>query len=198
MENTGALITRSVNSRAGLTQVFSVEHRSQDTTQCRNSWESGNKGSLSVFPGLAPAKNAVSNSSQTGATGNPHLDGGSSSPKWISCLIWSHLPGEPKEGCRWELRLITSAGYELCSSESPAPLCSSLGWANNGAELPTATVRKPHSPGPLACTPLSMAFLDFVDVSGFAAESEGLGLTRASRAPPVCFPLLFRASPPSV
>lgn len=155
VENTGALITRSVNSRAGLTQVSSVEHKSQDTTQSRNSWESGNKGSFSVFPGLDPAKNVVSNSSQTGATGNPHLDGGSSSPKWISCLIWSHFPGEPKEGCRWELRLITSAGYDLCSSESPAPLCRSLGWTNIGAEFPTTTIRKlrPHSPGPLAYTP---------------------------------------------
>lgn len=192
VENTGALITRSVNSRAGLTQVSSVEHKSQDTTQCRNSWESGNKGSFSVFPGLAPAKNAVSNSSQTGATGNPHLDGGSSSPKWISCLIWSHFPGKPKEGCRWELRLITSAGYDLCSSESPAPLCKHWSRAPHRHHQ-EAEATLPRTP----CLHTS-AFLDFVDVSGFAAESEGLDLTRASRAPPVCFPLLFRASPPSV
>lgn len=33
-----------------------------------------------------------------------------------------------------------------------------------------------------------LAFLDLVDVSGFAAESEGLGLTGASRTLPVCFP----------
>lgn len=167
MEYTGALITRSVNSRAGLTQVFSVEHKSQDTTQCRNSWKSGNKGSFSVFRDWPLPRMLFPIAPKQEPQEIP-LDGGSSSPKWISCLIWSHLLGEPKECCRWELRLITSASYHLCSSESPAPLCSNLGWVNNGAELPTYPPSGSlgyTSPGPLACTPDSQmmwAYTGFV------------------------------------